>query len=253
MNGCRRFCLGCPSNREFRERLPMNLRPLICLGAMLLTSVGCCHTQCVSSNPCDPCGSGMSGGGCCLTNWLHTKIASCRSRQCCQNYSWNDDCSGCSVCGGSNCGMSGSTIDGGIGTYGGGGGGSSCGCGQSHGGQSHNNYAPSTPTPVQAVPGGVQPTPVPNNSSAPMPPASNEPIPAPGSSESTTFQRPANGQVQHVSVEEFHRLPGVVTSGPTQSSVPTMGVLTTPPPLSTVSAPPKATTVQQAQWAPANR
>ena len=245
MNGCRRFCLGCPSNREFRERLPMNLRPLICLSAMLLTSVGCCHTQCVSSNPCDPCGG---GGGCCLTNWLHTKISSCRARSCCQNYSWSDDCSACSICGGNNCGMSGSVIDGSVGSYGGGGG-SSCGCGQSHG--SSMNYAPSSPTPAQAVPSNIQPTPAPN-SSAPMPPANNEPIPAPGSTDSTTFQRPANGQVQHVSVEEFHRLPGVVTSGPTQSSVPSMG-LTTPPPLSTVSAPPKANTVTQAQWAPVNR
>jgi len=245
MNRCRRFCLGCPSNREFRERLPMNLRPLICLSAMLLTSVGCCHTQCVSSNPCDPCGG---GGGCCLTNWLHTKIASCRARNCCQNYSWSDDCSACSICGGNNCGMSGSVIDGSVGSYGGGGG-SSCGCGQSHG--SSMNYAPSSPTPAQAVPSNIQPTPAPN-SSAPMPPANNEPIPAPGSTDSTTFQRPANGQVQHVSVEEFHRLPGVVTSGPTQSSVPSMG-LTTPPPLSTVSAPPKANTVTQAQWAPVNR
>ncbi len=245
MNGCRRFCLGCPSNREFRERLPMNLRPLICLSAMLLTSVGCCHTQCVSSNPCDPCGG---GGGCCLTNWLHTKIASCRARNCCQNYSWSDDCSACSICGGNNCGMSGSVIDGSVGSYGGGGG-SSCGCGQSHG--SSMNYAPSSPTPAQAVPSNIQPTPAPN-SSAPMPPANNEPIPAPGSTDSTTFQRPANGQVQHVSVEEFHRLPGVVTSGPTPSSVPSMG-LTTPPPLSTVSAPPKANTVTQAQWAPVNR
>ncbi|MFO1044221.1 MAG: hypothetical protein U0941_20755 [Planctomycetaceae bacterium] len=223
----------------------MNLRPLICLSAMLLTSVGCCHTQCVSSNPCDPCGG---GGGCCLTNWLHTKIASCRARNCCQNYSWSDDCSACSICGGGNCGMSGSVIDGSVGSYGGGGG-SSCGCGQSHG--STMNYAPSSPTPAQAVPSNIQPTPAPN-SSAPMPPANNEPIPAPGSTDSTTFQRPANGQVQHVSVEEFHRLPGVVTSGPTQSSVPSMG-LTTPPPLSTVSAPPKANTVTQAQWAPVNR
>ena len=77
-----------------------------------------------------------------------------------------------------------------------------------------------------------------------MPPAGNEPIPAPGSTESTTFTRPTSGQIQHVSYDEFQRLPGVVVSGPTtQSSVPTMAAQPVPPS-------PQPSTVQQAQWAP---
>lgn len=86
----------------------------------------------------------------------------------------------------------------------------------------------------------------------PAAPRANEPIPAPGSTDSTNFQRPVSGQIQHVSVEEFQRLPGVVVSGPTQSSVPTMGApALVPPALSTVSVPPRpVNTVQQAQWVP---
>jgi hypothetical protein len=218
--------------REIRERLPMPLHRLICLTALLMFStVGCCHTQCVSSDPCNPCGAGAcGGGGCCLTNWFHNRFA-CNS---CRNYSWSNDC--CSVCGGNSCGM-----DGGGMSMGGGGGGSSCGCGQS-GGQS-SGYAPASPTYV--TPGEQSPTPVP---AAPASPArTNEPIPAPGAPDSTTFQAPANGQIQHVSIEEFHRLPGTVISGP--GAVPT---LTPPPALSTVSVPPRpGNPVQQAQWVPA--
>jgi len=212
----------------------MLLHRLICLSSlMLLTTVGCCHTQCVSSNSCSPCG----GGGCCLTGWLQSKIAACRMRSCCQNYGWSDSCyGGCSVCGGESCGFSGA----GGATYGGGG--SSCGCG---GGQS-SGYAPTSPTLPTA-----DPVPVPQPS-VPMPPRTNEPTPAPASSESTTFMRPANGQIQHVSVEEFQRLPGVVVTGQT-SSVPTMGTPTlAAPTLSNVTVPVRAANeVQQAQWVPA--
>jgi hypothetical protein len=220
---------------SFRERHPMKLQRLLCLSSVLLiTTIGCCHSQCVSSNPCDPCGRGMSGG-CCLTNWFHSKLS-------CQNYSWANECSscGCSVCGGDSCGVSGAP------TFAGGSG-SSCGCGQSHG----TNYAPAVSSP--SVPTSVDPnhsdapTPVPNQTS-PMP-RGTEPNPAPPS---TTFQPPVSGQIQHVTMEEFQRLPGVVVSGPT-SSVPTMAQPTlAPPTLSNVSVPPRpAHPVQQAQWVPA--
>lgn len=230
----KRFRLGCLMEREIRERLPMPLHRLICLTAVLMFSaVGCCHTQCVSSDPCNPCGPGACGGGCCLTNWLHNRFA-CHS---CRNYSWSSDC--CSVCGGTSCGMNG--MDGGTVM---GGGGASCGCGQS-GGQS-SGYAPASPSYV--APTDQSPTPVPSSPASPTPTRTNEPIPAPGATDSTTFQAPANGQIQHVSVEEFHRLPGTVISGP--GAVPT---LTPPPALSTVSVPPRpGNPVQQAQWVPAS-
>lgn len=217
----------------------MKLHRLIAVaGLLMMTTVGCCHSQCVSSNPCDPCGGGCGGGGCCLSGWLQTKLANCRLRH---NYSWCNDCSsGCSVCGGENCGMN-SDMGMGVPSTGG----STCGCGQSHG---SGTYVPSSPNTDAA------PAPIPTQV-APVPPKSGEPTPAPGASDSTTnFQRPT-GQIQHVSVEEFQRLPGVVISGPAQSSVPTMAQPTLAPPvLSTVSAPPKpATTVQQAQWVPAKQ
>lgn len=217
----------------------MKLHRLVCLSSLLVFSaLGCCHSQCVSSNPCDPC---ARSSGCCLSGWFQSKLASCRMR--CHNYSWCDDCScgGCSVCGGSSCGLTGDV------SYGGSTG-SSCGCGQSSG------YAPSTTTPPNADPA---PMPI---QSAPIPPRSSEPTPAPAS-ESTTFQRPTNGQMQHVSVEEFQRLPGVVIGGP-GSSVPTMAApspavqtvaapLTTPPALSNSTLPPRPADVQQTQWVPA--
>jgi hypothetical protein len=215
----------------------MYLKRLICLaGLVLMSSVGCCHTQCVS-NSCNSCG----GGGCCLTNWFQSKMASCRMR--CNNYSWCDDCSGgCAVCGGTNCGLNGA-VDGGM-TYGGGSPG--CGCGQSH----NNQYAPTSPASPSvpaATPTDPIPMPIPTQTN-PEPTRTNEPNPAPGASDSTTYQRPVNGQTQHVSVEEFQRLPGVVISGPTPAAgSPTLA----PPTLSNVSVPPRAGQVQQAQWVPA--
>jgi hypothetical protein len=107
---------------------------------------------------------------------------------------------------------------------------------------------------VIPTPSDTEPAPTPTNAT-PVPTRNGEPIPAPGSTDSTNFQRPVSGQiqqVQHVSVEEFQRLPGVVISGPAQSSVPSMGTQPlVPPPLSTVSVPPQPiNTVQQAQWVP---
>ncbi|MBS0206611.1 MAG: hypothetical protein JSS49_27350 [Planctomycetes bacterium] len=209
-------------------------RLMVLAGLLMMTTVGCCHSQCVSSNPCNPCGT--CGGGC-LTGWLKSKLACCRMS--CHNYSWCDDCSSaCSVCGGTNCGLS--SPDMGMPSAGG----STCACGQSHGA----TYVPSSPT---SMPNDA-PAPIPTQV-APVPPRSSEPTPAPGSTDSTSLQQP--GSIQHVSVEEFQRLPGVVISGPAQSSVPTMAQpALSPPALSTVSTPPKPlNNVQQVQWQPSKQ
>lgn len=238
----RDFVSSCLTEREFRERLPMPLHRMICLsGLLLFSTIGCCHTQCVSNDACNPCGV---GGGCCLTNWFRDKLANCSLR--CRNYSWGNDC--CSACGGDSCGAPVGGYDGGM-TYGGGGAAPGCACGQSH---SHSQgYAPASSAPPGA-PIDQPPVPIPSSGSGPT--RSGEPIPAPGATDSTTFQSPHRGQVQHVSMEEFHRLPGVVVSGPGQSSVPTMAAptLLAPPALSNVSVPPApANSISQAQWVPA--
>lgn len=208
----------------------MKLQWLSLSVVLLVSSVGCCHTQCVSSSACDPC---YRASSCCLTDWFRSKF-SCRT---CQNYSWSDG--GCcdSMGGGCASGTCGMSMDAGM-TYGGAPGGSSCGCGRTH-------YAPATTTPATAIP-------VPQADPVPTPvPGTTEPTPAPPATPDTTqFQRPTTNQVQHVSVEEFHRLPGVVVSGP--SPAPAATPTLAPPQLSNVAVPvPARQTVQQAQWVPA--
>lgn len=221
----------------------MSLHRLVCLcGLLMVSSIGCCHPACVSYDGCSPCGGGYTSGGCgscggcescgsCFASWLRNKFSCCSRRGACRSYGWSSDC--CSVCGGSNCGFG--SPSGGMSPYGGAPS-SGCGCGQSHG------YAPSTIVPPNEAP----PAPVPANSGPS--PRTNEPIPAPGATDSTTFQAPGNGQVQHVSMEEFQRLPGVVVQGPGQAAAAPMQA----PTLSTISSPPRMNSgVQQAQWVPA--
>lgn len=218
----------------------MRLHRMICLaGLLMFSAIGCCHSHCcVSSDPCDPCGQGMCGGGggcgchsgCGLGNWVHRKMAERKMRRC-HNYSWFEgDC--CPACGGDSCGYG--AADGMTHTAG-------CGCGQTSG------YAPSS-MPASSVPGDPPapsvPTPsVPNGSKT------NEPNPAPASTDSASFQQPT-GQVQHVSVEEFHRLPGTVIAGPTASSVPTLAAPAPATPALSSAPRPLINPVQQAQWAP---
>jgi len=224
----------------------MNLRRFagVCT-LLLLTTVGCCHTQCVSSDPCNSCGCG-TGGGCCLTDWCHRQFLSWRMRHNCHNYNWGCECSGpCPVCGGSSCGMG---CGGACGSPSGcGGGAAGCGCGQSG---STQGWSGAAPTPTYSP--GAAPTPP---APAPLTVPQSDPPPVPASTDpATTFQSPGSGQMQQVSYEEFQRLPGVVVSGSgAPSSVPSMGQPSLPPPpLSTVSTPPRAGTgVQQAQWVPA--
>lgn len=242
----------------------MNLRRLACFGGLLLlASVGCCHSrhaQCVSSDPCDPCGCSSQSGHL-HKGWMGQKTDSWRIRKHGRNYGWNDvgcEC-GCDACG---MGMDGIAFDDGFATGGFGGmvaGGNSSGCAC---GQHHSEYAPSVPGSV--VPSATPaPTPMPQQNNVPPTPPTGDAAPAPAIPEnnSTAVPRTLPGQVQHVSVEEFHRLPGVITSGPTtQSSVPSLATSASAaqpplalPALSNVAAPAPArpaSAAQQASWVP---
>ena len=232
----------------------MNLRHLFCLSSLLLAStMGCCHSRCVSSDPCDPCGC-MPTGGRYFSGWMNNKIDSWRMQNYGRNYGWNAVGCGCNACGtgidgemmssgcaSGNCGGSMMSSDSPAG----------CACGQQH-----SEYAPSVPgTMVPSAAPAVAPTPL------PVPPVGNEPAPAPASSDinSTAIPRTLATQPQQVSVEEFHRLPGVITSGPTsQSSVPSVAAsassaqpVMAAPQLSSVPTPPRVSSgAQQVNWLP---
>ena len=229
----------------------MNLRRLFSLSSLLLAStMGCCHSRCVHTDPCDPC-NGMVSGRRHVSGWMNHKVSSWRMRNHGRNYGWNDVACGCDACG---MGFDGDMISSGCGSGGCGGmavGGSPSGCGC---GQQHSEYAPSVPgtIPIPPATPAVAPSPV------PVPPAGNEPAPAPASSEtnSTAIQR---AQVQQVSVEEFQRLPGVIVSGPTlQSAAPSITTaassaqpLMAVPQLSPIpTAPQTASGAQQLNWVP---
>ena len=235
----------------------MNLRHLFCLSSLLLAStMGCCHSRCVSSDPCDPCG-GMPTGGCCASGWMNHKINAWRMRNHGRNYGWNDVGCGCDAC---SMGFDGEMMSSGCasGNCGGSmtsGSPAGCACGQHHG-QHHGEYAPS-------VPGMMAPSAAPAVAPSPIPvsPSGNESAPAPASSDtnSTAVPRTLATQPQQVSVEEFHRLPGVIVAGPTsQSSVPSVAAsasaaqpVMAAPQLSSVPAPPRvASGAQQVNWVP---
>lgn len=231
----------------------MILRHLFCLSGLLLAStMGCCHSRCVCSDPCNSCGGTPTGGGY-VSGWMNQKMDSWRMRNHGRNYGWNDVGCGCDACG---MGFEGEMLSSGCasGNCGGSvtsGSPAGCACGQHHG-----EYAPSVPGAIapSAAP-AVAPTPI------PVPPAGNDPAPAPVSSDtnSTAIPRAMATQPQQVSVEEFHRLPGVIVAGPTsQSSVPSVAVsassgqpMMAAPQLSSVSAAPRvASGAQQVNWIP---
>ena len=243
----------------------MNLRRWATLSSLLLlSSIGCCHSRCVSSDPCDPCGPAPTCGRY-VSGWMGHKVQSWRMR----NYGCG--CGGCDSCGfdgemiasgcdsggcaSGNCGgqvMSGSP--------------SGCACGQQH--QQNSEYAPSVPSQMPApVPHIQGPTPAPVVA-PPQVPMDKAPIDseiAPPPTDANTTRRSSSGP-QHVSVEEFHRLPGVVVSGATsqtpQSSVPSLSssvnatqpVLAAPQ-LSSVPAPLRVVSsgAQQVNWAPSKK
>lgn len=242
----------------------MKLRHVFSLSSlMLIGSIGCCHhRQCVSTDVCNPCGD-IEQHSCECGSKCGKKGSSWKIRTHNRKYGWNDigcDCGhcesalgysdifdgggcGCSTCGG------GEMMSSPPSTFAGG---SGCACGQHH-----SEYAPGIPSSPSPSNSGA-PTPVP----APMNSPAAEPSPAPAATEgSTTFYNRAGSQPQHVSVEEFHRLPGVVTSGPgAGSSVPSLSSVPTStpqvqaslPPLST-TAPQSTSTAQQASWTAVKR
>lgn len=231
----------------------MILRRLFCLSSLVLVSaMGCCHSRCVCSDPCDPCGAAPTGGRY-VSGWMNNKVASWRMRNHGRNYGWNDVGCGCDACG---MGFEGDVIASGCASGNCGSPASSssptgCACGQHHG-----EYAPS-------VPGSLAPSAAPTAAPTPVPvpPAENNAAPAPVSSDtsSTAVPRALATQPQQVSVEEFHRLPGVIVAGPTpQSSIPSMAASATAaqpvlaaPQLSVVPAPPRAASAaQQVNWVP---
>ena len=241
----------------------MNLRRLFCLSSVLLAStMGCCHSRCVCSDPCDPCGGSPTGGRY-VSGWMNHKVHSWRLRNHGRNYGWNDVGCGCDVC---SLGFDGDAMSSGCasGNCGGSmmsGSPTGCACGQQHTDYApRNEYAPSIPgtiTAPTAVP-ALAPTPV------PVPPAGKEPAPAPvgGDTNSTAIPRTLTTQPQQVSVEEFHRLPGVIVAGPTsQSSVPSLAAsaiaaqpMMAVPQLSSVpTAPQVASGAQQVNWVPSKQ
>ncbi len=241
----------------------MILRRLFCLSGLLLAStMGCCHSRCVCSDPCDPCGGSPTGGRY-VSGWMNHKVDSWRMRNYGRNYGWNDVGCGCDVCG---MGFDGEMMSSGCASGNCGGAMSSgsptgCACGQHHG-----EYAPGVPGMMSpsAAP-SVAPNPIPSSPSpAPAPPAGNEAAPAPINSDTTSMAIPRSlaTQPQQVSVEEFHRLPGVIVAGPTsQSSVPSVAAsasATQPvmaaPQLSAVPTTPRvASGAQQVNWVPSKQ
>ncbi|MBC8113425.1 MAG: hypothetical protein H7062_03545 [Candidatus Saccharimonas sp.] len=174
-----------------------------------------------------------------------------------RNYGWNSVGCGCDACG---MGFDGEMMGSGCASGNSGGSmmsGSPAGCAC---GQHHSEYAPSVPGMISApmAAPAAAPTPV------PAPPAGNDPAPAPinSNTNSTAVPRTLATQPQQVSVEEFHRLPGVIVAGPTsQSSVPTFAAAasaTQPvmaaPQLSSVPTPPRvASGAQQVNWVPSKQ
>jgi hypothetical protein len=245
-----------------------------CLAGMLLvtSSVGCCSfSACTTYSGC-----GLAGGGLCGLKKLfhcrcHGKKGHCCPTDAC-GYGGYGGHGGAIV--GMDAPMTYASYGGDLSTgYAPSMGASpDCGCGQPHADhmsvpgammapsqpvQMHYPAPPASPTPIPAIPPAAPSTPggAAPNAAAPTPPIPpNVPLPSDGANEAsmpaipeidatpafdeTTQIRPAQpSQIQQVSVEEFHRLPGVVTSGPTTTSV----------------AAPTAARVQPANWVPTRR
>lgn len=186
-------------------------RPVMKLCSLLFTTVivatfaGCCGTNaCVNS--CDPCGRELAGGGCPLKRLLKHRCDKCHPMA---TYGWEG--AGCGTCQGYPPGMCEAPTQA-----------MNCSCGQPH--------HPAAPA-MAPIPG---PPPAPATAPAPAPPAYEQgsPMapPAPAPKEETTAI-PASAAAatapRQVSYEEFHRLPGVVISGPTPVT-PAPPVLTPP-------------------------
>lgn len=179
-----------------------------CGSSFVVDSCDPCYSPCY--NPCQPHCCGLIGAikslwpfGCCRYG-----CGSCYSPM----YSeFPSSCSSCG-CGGSSYGgvMMGSPT------------GSSCGCG----GGGATMMAPTSVPPVT----NPQPTPA---------DPTNAPVPQVSPSEATGMApMTSNPAMQHVSYEEFQKLPGTVTSGPGMTAAPQANTVAIPAPVApTASAP----------------
>ena len=218
----------------------MKLLRYLTAALMTVSMVGCCCTQCVVSDPCDPCGA-VPVHGCSLSRFWSLPRSF--------GYSWNNAC----TCGGCQCGGGGELMDYSYGESTGCAGScaspmmssaptsSGCSCSQSgvhaspasYGG---SYYPSSTPGSVPSPSGSVQPIPeVPPSYTLPNAPV--PPVNATTDATSLMIPPPSGQQPQMVSYEEFQRLPGNVISGPgATSAVPT----SSPSPIQQVSAGPQS-------------
>lgn len=211
------------------------MKSLLSLGvaamAIVFAAGCCCQRQYACVNPCtpDPCESVIAGCG--HSTWFQRKVSNWRARRAARK------CCGFGLGGSGCCGAEMATSDCGCGS--GGGfllGGDSGGCSTCGGGASVGaNYVPSAPAatnmaPMPPVPAVTTPAPA-----APMTPM---PIPEFNSSQRTMAPQGqfVQGEPQHVSYEEFQRLPGVVIQGPSPiGGAPTMASGPTYVPTNTVS------------------
>lgn len=257
----------------------MNLLRYLMVSVITLSSVGCCCSRCVVTDPCDPCGA-MPVQSCSISRlWPFSRIHSCLSRACvpttcacacgsCGSFDSYSDVSispgcGCGApmesCGapmmtcGAPMGSCGAPVMTGI---------PSTGCNCTQGGSYSNSYPMSTPT-YSSSPTPTSPTPLSTPAAIPEIPPSSAPLPPTGG-EPSAFQAPhVSQQPQMVSYEEFQRLPGNIISGPgapgtapaspvqqVASSVPAMTVPPVSTPTAMRTARPQGTSAnQQAVWA----
>jgi hypothetical protein len=227
---------------------------LLVAGTLLLFTPGCAVFECVFGfgycHRDDCCGGGPSCGESRKAKKCAKKCRKCRE---CLEEQGLGGMGYDGIAYGGTPFMDAGCCDGG-GTFGGGGGimmdgmggGGGCGCGQS----APMGYGyESTPfmTPPMTVPTPA-PSPVPRSGTA-LPP------PIPPADLGGNMQSPPS--TQHVSVEEFQRLPGVVISGPGSQTATTAGTqlgswepAAPAAATATSTSPSSAKPIQQAGWAP---
>ena len=137
--------------RIFGKGFPLMIsrRFVVCISSLLLTfTLGCQHSQCVSSNSCRS-GGCLPIGGSCMSGWMKQKMGSCNARKRCHRSECGGGDYGCNSCGmtsGGDMNYGGDMMNPdniyGAASFGGSPGG--CGCGQPSGG----GYS-GTPLPIQ--------------------------------------------------------------------------------------------------------
>ena len=201
--------------RIFGKGFPLMIsrRFVVCISSLLLTfTLGCQHSQCVSSNSCRS-GGCLPIGGSCMSGWMKQKMGSCNARKRCHRSECGGGDYGCNSCGmtsGGDMNYGGDMMNPdniyGAASFGGSPGG--CGCGQPSGG-GYSGTPPGMMSPMESMPN--KPTPDSNFAPQPIPQQSSPTAPSPDGSASIPHGQ--SGQPQMVSIEEFHRLPGTTVSG----------------------------------------